>query len=80
MVQEKKEMLLFFKDVFIFYFMCMCVLSACIYMYHVPGDVRKCRRGHQIPWKWSYRELGDTQWVLGAESRSSSRAAGVLNH
>lgn len=40
--QEKKEMLLFLNVVFIFHFMRICVLPACIYMYHVPGDVRKC--------------------------------------
>lgn len=33
-------------------------------------------RGHQIPWVWNYRQL----WAVGANLRSSARAADTLNH
>lgn len=34
--------------------------------------------GHQIPWKWSYRQSWTTIWVLGIEPRSFGRAASAL--
>ena len=51
--------------------MCVCVLCPCL----VP---LKVRRGCQIPWNWSYRQLWAASWVLGSEPRSSARAASAL--
>lgn len=34
------------------YFMYMCVLPVCIYMYHVYPVPSEFRRGHWVPWNW----------------------------
>ena len=41
--------------------LCLSVCVPCVYI--VPA---KARRGHCIPWNWSYRWLC-TQWVLGIQ-------------
>lgn len=38
--------------------------------------IEEARKGHPIPWNWSYTQLWVTTWVLGNEPRSS---ASVLN-
>jgi hypothetical protein len=38
--------------------MCVCARCACL----VPGEAR---RGHWIPWNWSYRGLQAAMWLLG---------------
>ena len=38
------------------------------------------RRGHQIPWNWSNRQLWASIWVPGNELRSSAKAATAHNH
>ena len=49
----------------------------CIHMYAYA--VHACSvyevRRHQVPWNWSYRELGATMWVLGIKPQSSGGAA-----
>lgn len=45
------------------------VLTACMSMWR-----------YQIPWKWRYRQLWTTMWVLRIEPSSSGRAARVLAH
>lgn len=48
-----------------------CVPCVCF----MPAEVR---RGHQIQWKWSYRELQATMLVLGINVRSCGRASNTL--
>lgn len=50
-----------------------CVPCVCF----MPAEVR---RGHQIQWSWSYRELQATMLVLGINVRSCGRAANTLNY
>lgn len=45
--------------------MCLC---------HVCAVPQEGRRGHRIPWGWSYRELWAAMRVLGMKPRSSRRA------
>lgn len=48
-----------------------------VHMHAVP---REARRGRQIPWDWSEKQLSAILWVLGIEPRSSERVASGLNH
>ena len=43
----------------------MSVLPASMSMHHVHEVPMKDRRGHCIPWNWSYRWLWATVWELG---------------
>lgn len=54
--------LTFFKLKFLFYyFICMVVLPECMFCVpHVCLVSTENRRGCQIPWKWSYRQLWGT--------------------
>lgn len=58
-----------FKEWFIYYFMFLGVLPACIFVW-------EC----QIPCNWSYRQLCVAMGVLGINPGSSRRAPSVLNH
>ena len=53
------------------FYACLCMLCACL----VPTEAR---RGHRLPWNWSYRWLWATVWVLRIEP-ISGRVASVLN-
>lgn len=59
-------------DFFMFYFMCIRVLTECMNIHRVH---RKCL------WESDplSLELSDTMWALGNKARSSGRADGVLN-
>jgi hypothetical protein len=50
----------------------VCVSHMCL----VPAELR---RGHWIPWNWSYRQLLAALWVLGAKPHFSVRAVNALN-
>lgn len=56
-------------------FVCMyvCTLHSC----PVPEEAK---RGHQILWDWSYKQLRATMSVLRIEPWSSGTAVGSLNH
>lgn len=45
----------------------MDVVPACVAMYHMNAVPEEDRRGHCIPWAWSYRQLWVVVWVLGIE-------------
>jgi hypothetical protein len=50
----------------------------CLNVCQCPMEARK---DHQIPWNWSYRQLGAAAiWVLGVEPKFSGRTASTLNH
>ena len=51
-----------------------------MYDNHVHAVPEEARRGQRIPWSWSYRHLGAAMQVPGMKSKSSARAADVLNH
>lgn len=57
-------------------------IYACLFCQHARMCITcmsgACR-GHWIPRNWSYEWLWVTVWVLGNESRSSARAANILN-
>jgi hypothetical protein len=38
----------------------------------------EARRGHWIPWNWSYRWLLDSAWVLEIKLQFSGRADNVI--
>lgn len=62
-----RQMHIIVKDLtFRKYFICACV--AYMYVCTIPG----ARRGHQVPWNWSYRQL-----MLEVEPGSSGKAADV---
>ena len=44
-----------FLKIYLFYFMCVFVLPACMYVYHVDGWCLEKPEGQQIPKDWSYR-------------------------
>lgn len=47
----------------------MCVMSECISVCHRCAESVKARRGHQIPWSWSYRsELNSSPLLLTWEA------------
>lgn len=54
-------------------------VSACIDVYRVYAVPEGTRRGHLVPYNWSYRQWWATKWVLGTKPRSSARALGALN-
>ena len=56
----------------------MCVVFACVCICAPHRCLVPTRRGHRIPWNWSYRQLWATTRVLGPGS--SVRAAGALTH
>lgn len=51
-------------------------ISLCTTCLQVPSEAR---RGHCIPWNWSYRQLERAMWVVGFKPRDSERATGALN-
>lgn len=51
-------------------------MSECMCVYLVPVEAR---RGPQIPWNWSYSQLGATMWVLGTQPWSNARAVRALD-
>lgn len=54
-------------------------VGACMSVYHVCTVPKETRRGHQIPWDWSYRRLLAIMWVRGIRPESSGRAACVFH-
>lgn len=66
---------------FLFHFMCMAVLSACIstnlYAYSVPLGAW---RGYQIPWNWHYGMVVSHYVGARIEPGSSGSIASALNH
>lgn len=52
-------------------------LHACICTMYA-SDLHKTIRRGSILWKWNYRRLTATMWVLGTEPRSPARAS-ILN-
>lgn len=40
----------FFKKLFLFYFMCVSVLSVCMSLYRMQAESMETRNGHQISW------------------------------
>lgn len=63
-----------------FYFICLCVLSACIsvnYIYVLPTEARI---RYSVPWDWSSRWLWASMWVLGSKPGASERAASATKH
>lgn len=66
--------LMFFRELFIF----LCVsIYACKYVRYMLAEAR---RGHWIPWSWSYKWLWVAVWVLGRDpvSRASPLPAPLL--
>lgn len=66
---------------FVFYLLyCACVcLSVCMFIVCMQEHV-EVRRGRQLTWNWSQKQLQTTMWVLGTEPVSSLRAVRSLNH
>jgi hypothetical protein len=68
----------FFKLLFLFYlstcFACMNACTLCAYL----GPM-EARRGHQMPWNWSYKWLWASMWVMQTKPGSSPRVASELN-
>lgn len=63
-----------------FDFMHTRVLPVCIMPVHCKCAVAmEARRGHWIPWNWSYWWLLAAMWVLGIEPWSSGRRVSLLN-
>jgi hypothetical protein len=62
-----------FKKKIVIYLICLgeCM---CYCVHAVPVEAR---RGHCIPWNWSW---GAIMWMLGIEPGSSERAARALTH
>lgn len=58
------------------------VLLLCSYVHHlltymVPMESRK---GHQMPWNWSFEWLWVSMWILGTELWKSNKCAKSLSH
>ena len=62
----------YFIYVWVVFFFPTCVPHICLVSLEV-------KRGCQVPWNWTYRQLCAAIWVLGMEARSSGRAASALN-
>lgn len=63
-------------------------LSICVWMFclhvHMPTmcmclGPAEVRRGHSVPWNWSFRWLWVTMWVIKPKSESSTRGVSALN-
>lgn len=67
----------FLKDLFIF--MCVCILPACMSLYHTCSVPKDTRRGHWVLGNWSSGQWA-TVWVLGTGPRFSARSSRALNH
>lgn len=65
-----------------FFFNCVLVfcLHVCLFTMCAWYLWREARKGCQILWNCSYRQLWASVWVLGAKSCSSARTASILNH
>lgn len=61
--------------IYVFYFMCVSVLSPCMFVQQLLACSREIKRGHWILWNWSHRQFWDSIWVLGTNKSSSP-----LNH
>lgn len=71
----------FLKIFICFYLMCTNVLPVYVYVPHKCLVPTEARRGHWLPWNWSYRLLWISLWVSGTEPRSSPKAANAaLSH
>lgn len=65
---------------FTFYFFKKCF--ACLYTYK-PYEymvLTEIRRGHWMPWNYTYGWLWATIWMLGIEPRSFARTRSALNY
>lgn len=60
-------------------FMYINVLPACLSwtMCMVYLVLVEARRGHQVPWKWSYSPLSAVMWLLEIKSSSSGRTSAL---
>lgn len=56
----------------------MGVSAAHMSVQHVSAFPEEARRGHQIPWDWSYRSLLLVMWVSGTDPGYSVTAVSVL--
>lgn len=61
-----------------FYSMCIIVLVSCLSMHYICAVPIESRRGHQIPWEWSYRWLLATMWMLRTEPMSPGKAVSTV--
>jgi hypothetical protein len=53
-------------------------MHACVpHPFLVPKEYR---RGYQMPWNWSYKQLWATMWMMEIEYWFSGRATSVLNN
>ena len=68
-----------FLLLFLFYFLRMGLLLACVSVHHIHPVLSEARRGYQIPWGWSYRQLS-TAMCTGYWIWTSGRAASAVNH
>ena len=54
----------------------ICMHTVCVCVCLVLTEARK---GYQISWNWSYRQVWAAIWVLGIEPKSSRKAGSALN-
>lgn len=59
--------------------MCLSVLLACMFVYHMYAVSEEARKGHYVPQNLSYRWLLVAMWELGTKCWSFERAACALN-
>lgn len=80
-LQNSREMLeehYFLKDVVIFYFMCLAVSPAYMYVCYVCLMLVEAKRRCHIPWNQSYRCLWGTMWVLWTLLHLSSISSNII--
>ena len=58
--------------------MFVAILSVCIYVYLKCLVTVEARKGHQIPWNWSYRQSWAVLWMLGTKLEFFERTASAL--
>lgn len=62
---------------FIYVYNCFACVHVCVP--HGCLVLMESRRGHPIPWHWSYRQIWATMWILGLKPGSSRRAASIYS-
>lgn len=76
----KMLLIVFEKDLFTY------LLNVTVFCLHLCMASWTCLvpaengRGHCLPCNWSYRWLYANMWVLGTESKSSTRGTNAFNH
>lgn len=61
----------FFSNTYSFIYAYVCVPHLC-------RNLGADKRGHQVPWKWSYKKLRAAIWVSGTKPGSSTSTGNVL--